>query len=138
MPKLFGEFDRLKRKCKVKILLILLMLATPAAARDDWTEANTWRQLAITALLAADCGQTVNGTSPEFMATHKVREGNPILGQQPSRPLVISYFAGTALVAWAAAYVMPERWRGIYQWSFIDFEAVMVGGNLSVGAEIKF
>ncbi len=132
----------------MKLAVFLTLLFAGTAFASDWKAADTYRQIALTALLAVDCGQTLNASNANppnvyqgnntYAAGTVYRESNPLLGTHPNREAVVGYFAGAALVSAAIAYVLPEKWRHGFQYGVIGLEGFVVAGNYAVGARVAF
>ena len=102
---------------------------------QGWTRADTYRQVAGTALLAVDWMQTREiSQNPD-----RFYERNPILGSHPRTGEVDTYFAASAAATWAIAAILPSGfWREAFQYGLIGVEAGVVIGNHLVGVRIGF
>lgn len=114
-------------------LILILLLASPALA-DEWTRADTYREVAYLALHCADWSQTLTiADNPQ-----KWNETNPILGSHPSRGDVNTYFIATGLLHPVISYVLPRPWREVWQYGTIGLEVVVVGNNARIGIGFSF
>lgn len=107
-------------------------------ADRDWTRADTERQLALTALMVADMGQTLGLAQHYDDPVNPTYEQNPILGKHPNREAVEGYFAVSALVALGIAYALPEKYRAPFQKFYIGYESAITMRNLGIGVQMKF
>lgn len=115
----------------IAAIAIVLSLAQPARAQD-WNDGD--RALFATAMLlhVLDWGQTLHIVDdPRFY------ERNPILGRHPSRGDVNAYFAGTALLMFTLAHVLPEYRRPLL-WGYVAVGATVVGQNFGIGLRVRF
>jgi len=117
-----------------KILIIaLIFFATPVFA-SDWTREDTYRELAWTALLVVDYGQTMNiARHPE-----RFREYNPILGKHPSQSSVSIYVLSAAIIHPIISYYLPPKYRKVWQHITIAVEVGAVGHNFGAGIGVTF
>ena len=117
-----------------KILIIaLIFFATPVFA-SDWTREDTYRELAWTALLVVDYGQTMNiARNPD-----KFKEYNPILGEHPSKSSVRLYMLSAAIIHPVISYYLPPKYRKWWQYISIGIEAGAIGNNIGAGIGISF
>ena len=129
-----------------KLLIIataIILLASTQVQADEWTRNDTYWQVAVTALIIGDWGQT------RYIAQNpdRYQEYNPILGSHPSTGSVDLYFA-TSIVAHAAiAYFLPSKVkvfgtdinpRRIWQLATIGLEIGCVGNNARLGIGFSF
>lgn len=118
-------------------ILILLLLACPAHA-DEWTQADTAREVAYLALHVVDWGQTL------YIADHprEFHECNPILGSHPSRGEVNAYFIATGLLHPVVSYGLrkyaPDGWVQAWQYGTSAMEIICIGNNLAIGVGFGF
>lgn len=103
----------------VLVACLLAVLVTDSRA-GDWSEADTARQLAVTASLYADYRQTV------YIFNHPERftEGNPLI-REPGE-----YFAACAIGHTAIAYLLPAGMpRAVWQNVTLAVQSVVVARN---------
>jgi hypothetical protein len=125
----------LSRLCRA--LALILALAAPSAsyAADDWTGADTGRELAYLGLLAVDCSQTWRG-SVEHPGQYQ--ETNPLLGTNPSGARLAAACAGSALGHYAISLLIREsKYRELWQWLTIGVEVYAVENNINAGLKIS-
>ncbi len=113
----------------IALLLFLVFLSSPAAARDPWTKTDTAFQLTWTAMKILDWSQT------RRIAKEPGRfyEGNPILGDRPSVRKVDAYHAATLAGNWAIAYALPKPYRRYWQVLSIGITGYCVTINFRIG-----
>lgn len=113
----------------------LIAIAIACLGCQGWTRADTYRQAAATALLAADWMQTREiAAQPE-----RFHERNPILGSHPAPGEVDAYFAASAAASWAVAAVLPRGfWREAFQYGLIGIELGVVAHNQLIGIRVGF
>ena len=117
-------------------LLLSSMPANAAGlfASKDWTQADTTRQVALTALQVIDWGQTLDiAAKPDDF-----HERNPILGNHPSRGQVNTMVALSIAGAWLIARKLPPKKRRIFQILVIGVESANVAQNHRIGLRIDF
>jgi len=112
-----------------KVLVVVFMLFAIPIYAGDWTRKDTYRELAWTAMLIVDYGQTMNiARNPE-----KYKEYNPILGDHPSESAVNLYMLSVAVIHPVVSYYLPPKYRKIWQYVTIGVEVGAVANSLSVG-----
>lgn len=120
------------------LFLLVLLYGAPSVVRGDsatttWSEADTRRQVVYTALHVIDWGQTLHTAESD-----DYYERNPVLGENPSRGEVNTYFALTGLAHYAVSRALPPRYRRVWQYVTITNQAVAVGNNFRIGVKIRF
>jgi hypothetical protein len=118
---------------RVLCLLGLLLFATNSFA-EDWTTADTLREVAWQVVNAADWGTTLE------IARHpnEYKEYNPLLGHHPSVGKVNTYFIAGAVAHFGVSYLLPKEWRPWWQYASIGISGACAVHNLNVGLRIKF
>jgi hypothetical protein len=113
----------------------LLMGAGPAlaAAPDPWTRTDTLWEAAFAAVVAMDCGQSV-----QIDPTGRY-ERNPVLPRHPDprtvRMICLGSVAGHVIVS----RVLPVPWRRRFQAATVALEVAAVSSNyFYAGLSIKF
>ncbi len=101
---------------------------------STWTRQDTYRQAALTGLMAIDYAQTLK-ISREPDRYHEV---NPILGNHPSAAEVSGYMLSTYLFKTAVAAALPVEYRKWWQYAMIGSSGACVGNNLSIGLGVGF
>lgn len=119
---------------KLFIIATLILFAFPCLVyADQWTSKDTAYQAAFLLFHSADYLQT-----KEIIRNPKFYERNLILGRDPTHNQVDAYFLGTALAHTAIAYLLPKRYRRIWQCVFIGLEMRCVACNLNAGVRVRF
>jgi len=97
------------------IVTILLLGLSECVTADDWTRADTTRQIVYTALLAADAATTIDiGNHPEV--EESVSLTRHILGANPEPLETAAYFSVLGLANYAIARQLPAgKWRSGFQ-----------------------
>ena len=118
----------------MRIYFIIFLLFPAIASADEWTRADTAREVAYQTLAVIDWAQTRN------LARHpdKWYEHNRLLGYHPSVGRVNAYFALTGIAHYAVANVLPSRYRAPFQYVSIGIEIGAVEHNYSIGISAKF
>jgi hypothetical protein len=117
----------------MKTLLTLLLILPAFANADDWTTADTQRELVFAALMVADVAQTHD------IARHpNMEEANPILGKHPSNAKINVYFAASMVSQYLIAQALPEDYRHAWQYAGIGFEFAIVQNNYKLGIRADF
>jgi len=117
-----------------RILFLCLLLAGQARA-DEWSRADTVRQVIASAVIIADWRQTL------YIADHPesyYEKTNFFLDKHPDREAVNTYFALFLLSNYAVAAALPPSWRPYFQYLTIGYEAYYVRHNLSIGIGFEF
>jgi hypothetical protein len=115
-----------------KIALIVLMLPLLAYG-DEWTEKDTIRQSVFTIVDLMDWKQT------QDIARHpNLHETNPLLGSHPTNAKINEMLFFTYGVQIGIAYILPENYRAVWQYSSIAWEAIIVGKNRQIGLKVGF
>ncbi len=122
------------------LILALLLASAPAFADGlklpaDWSQGDTYRQTAVTALLVMDWAQTrwsVINRPAEYA------EANPVLGQHPSsgklNNFTVLYIVGHA----AISYALPAKYRAYWQYAWIGIETGQVLKSYHAGIKMDF
>jgi len=117
----------------MKNLLTLLLILPAFANADDWTPADTQRELVFAALMVADAAQTHD------IARHlDLAEANPILGKHPSNAKINVYFGTIMAAQYLIAQALPAEYRHAWQYAGIGFEFAIVQNNYRLGIRADF
>lgn len=114
--------------------MLLGLLVPSAATADDWTRADTAREITYQLIAAADWAQTRSIAKPNS----GFDETNPFLGAKPSAAHVNKWFAAGAVAHAAVSYALPADWRRWWQWASISFEGGYVAHNARLGVKIDW
>jgi hypothetical protein len=110
------------------------MLAPPCAQADEWTKADSLREIGFFSVGALDWSQTRQiAMEPDLHS-----ENNQILGAHPTTGQVNRYFAAVLVAHFSIAYLLPEGIREPFQYFTIGLEAAAVTGNYMIGINGKF
>ena len=118
---------------KTFILAVLLFISIPSFA-DEWTSADTKREVAFQALWAIDFAQTRN------ISAHPDQwdEQNNYLGSHPTTGAVNRYFLVGSILHFGVAKLLPEKYRAPFQYGTIAIEVGYVAHNYSIGISARF
>lgn len=113
---------------------------SPSAAkvkdRNAWDNWDTAMEVAYFVSHAADWGQTRSIAGQCQDGTYY--ETNPILGECPTVQTVNAYFLGTALLHAGVSYVLPKKYRRIFQTATFAAQLGVVSSNASIGIKMQF
>ena len=122
---------------------LLLAVALPAQALDEWTWQDTSWEAASLGALVLDWGTTRDAAWENahvrregFYSLHA--EGNPVLGRYPSTKSVDLYFASSIVTHAAVAALLPQGWRRAWQASTVGLEVLVLRGNFRAGLSVRF
>lgn len=116
------------------ITILIIPIQTFAYTLDKRSNEDTFYQLIYTTLRTIDWGQT--RTTAKNPSTHIER--NPILGEHPTIGEVNTYFITTLLGHAYISYVLPSKYRRIWQAIWIGQSAQTITRNYIVGVKITF
>ena len=112
----------------MKICIVIVIVFMPLAAWSaDWTTQDTILQASLIGLIAIDWMQTLESLNGNYYET------NPILGKEPSRSEVNICIASSMIIATAVAYLLPSKYRIIFQSIVIGVELEAVNYNYQIG-----
>lgn len=104
-------------KWAAKLLVLLAVLPLTGCAtldRDDWSQADTRREIAFQLINAADAWQT-----SEIQDRPYVKEGGvvarEILGPEPETGDTVLYFATIGVSHYLVSRLLPAKWRPWWQ-----------------------
>lgn len=104
--------------------------------KEVWNGWDSTLEVAYLITHAADWGQTRNMTGECGSGAYV--EANPVLGTCPSAQTVNAYFLGTALIHAGISYILPTKYRRIFQTATIAAQIGVVSNNTSIGFNIDF
>jgi len=112
----------------------LLLTCSLLGATEPWTKADYTVQVALTAALVADWGQTlhIQRSGPYGF------EQNPVLGTYPSRARVNTYFAASIATTWIVADQLDAPWRRVFQVTLLLVEMIVLRNNHMIGFQVRF
>lgn len=124
-----------------KLIVAMFMLFATTTYAGGWTREDTYRELAWTALLIVDYGQTLYIVENN----HGYRESNPILSEYPTRGQVNTYILSCAIIHPIISCLLPpksDKWKWInrenFQYVSIGVEVGAVANNIGAGVGISF
>lgn len=120
---------------KVLFAFILLCCSGPSGA-DNWSTADTWRESTWQVVNVIDWGQTLD--IENCQPSHRCREVNPLLGDNPSRMDINRYFAVGALLHYGISKWLPTKTRKNWQYITIGFGLSTIYSNYRVGVRVSF
>jgi hypothetical protein len=117
----------------VRTLLVVavLLCASPAAAERKWTGIDTGLEITALSLLVVDYIQTTDIVADGA-------ETNAIMGSHGQRVGPGLYFASAAVVHVAAAALLPQPYRRIFQGVTIGIQIDGIHSNWQGGYGISF
>ena len=98
----------------------------------DWTAEDTYRQLALTALIGIDWLQTQEIVKDPV----RYKESNPVLGDHPSMRKANLLIGGSILLCAVVAWMLPDNWRKGFQYIVIGAEVGAINNNYQSGIRI--
>ena len=117
----------------MKTFIALLLLCSSAHA-DEWTRADTYREVTYLTFLAVDWAQTRSFLrDPVHHA-----EMNPLLGAHPEQSHLDAAIILTGLAHIYIASILPEKYRAPFQYISIGVEGEAVYHNFSFGIGARF
>lgn len=121
---------------KTLIFALLLFSSSSAFARDEWSQSDTYREVAFQTLNIIDWGQT------RYIAEHPnqfhEQESQQFIGQHPTTGRVDAYMAETAALHFVVSYFLPSDCRTAFQYITIGGKLNATIGNASIGIKISF
>lgn len=99
---------------------------------ENWSNADTARQIAYTAIAVLDAGQTAD------IANHNdLEEVAPItrnvLGANPEAGEVAAYFTGAIIGNYAVSAMLKPKYRAVWQTLTLSVQSAVVGNNYRLG-----
>jgi hypothetical protein len=98
----------------MKKLLIILLLLQGCAHSDPWTKKDTYRQIAVSVVLATDAY-----TTSQIQYYNGIWEDGPlarkVLGTQPNTHSTYQYFLINGITNYFIARALPAKWRPYWQ-----------------------
>ncbi len=121
----------------IVIALVLLSLLGGCAHQDEWTSQDTWMQVGVYTLMAADAYSTTN-----IQYDPDQGEIGPIahhaLGRQPKTSDTWQYFVVMGTLHYVVARVLPEGYRTWYQGALIAGHTHWIVNNADQGLFSKY
>lgn len=118
----------------MKIILALLLVSSSAFA-DEWTDADTKREVVFLGLRTFTYLQTY--TTAKDGWKNGLHEQNKLLGKYPHQDRVTAYFAVHSLVHFGVSYLLPADWRQGFQYITIGEVGSSAIGNHANGIRLN-
>ena len=117
---------------RILILLVVVVLASGCAHQDDWSKRDTYMQLGVTAVLAADAY-----TTSKIQYAPTIYESGPlankVLGRQPSTSDTYMYFGTLMITNYLISRALPAKWRPYWQGWEMSAHGYSVVNNCNLG-----
>ena len=133
--------QRLPGLIALLIASVVTLYAAKCSALDlvpeNWTTADTARQVAYTAILAMDAGQTADIQNHDDLV-----EKNPVIngmfGDNPTSGQTAAYFVGAGVAHYAVAAMLKPKYRRYWQTVTISINSAVVANNFNLGLSWGF
>ena len=118
----------------IKILIIISILLTPCFCYSEWNKQDTILETTWLIIHIIDYRQTL------FISDNynKYYERNPILGKYPSKDKINYYMLTTGLIHPVVSYILPKKYRTMWQGITILGSGYCVLNNYSIGIKMEF
>lgn len=114
------------------ICMSLLVFLSGCAHQDEWTRQDTWMQVALTAVIAADgYGTTKIQDHPNIIENGQIAKY--ALGRNPGDSDVWMYMTTVAISHYLIARALPKGWRSIWQGYYIARHGLAVNKGHQIG-----
>jgi hypothetical protein len=112
-------------------IAVLVSLAYHGRAHaDEWRREDTYRELAVAAVLTMDAVQTA-----QYRHRDDIEEGTALtrslIGKEPTGRDTALYFGTLAISHYLIARALPAKWRPYWQGGVIAYEGYLVIRNCS-------
>ncbi len=127
---------------RVTLCALMLIIGTQATAyawewkADPWTKRQMLMQGLTTCSYVIDWGQTLNIT--DRYDEGYFEKSNSLLGENPSRGEVNTYFASLIVTHLLITHVLPSKYREPWLIGTFAISVSMVHNNYSIGLHCKF
>lgn len=119
----------------IGICMLIMGLLGGCASSDNWTRADTARELTFQVANAADAYQT-----SRYASDPTIEEGTPftraVIGSEPSGSDVALYFGTMAVSHYFIARALPAKWRPWFQGGTAGLSIYTVYNNCQVAAQL--
>ena len=120
----------------MKTLIIAILLFSTSAFADNWTTADTYREVAFQTLNVIDWGQTrYIAQNPNKYYEH---DYSGLIGSNPTTGRIDAFMVESAVLHFIVAYYLPESWRTPFQYLTIGGKLNATIGNASIGIQMSF
>ena len=113
--------------------ILLFILSIPAFA-DEWTDADTKREVVFLGIRTFTYLQTYTVAKNGWQGHY---EQNKILGKYPHQDKVTAYYVVHSLVHFAVSYYLPSDWRQGFQYITIGEVGAAAYSNHASGVKIN-
>ncbi len=121
------------------IVMCSALLFARGCHADPLTPAQYVAEVAYDAELIVDYHQTNNIVPFCYNKVNcTMREYNPLLGKEPEPARIRNYFVAGLVGHGVVTYVLPSKYRGMWQEGTLVIETVMIGNNKRLGLGFKF
>ena len=114
------------------ICITALVFLSGCASTDQWTRQDTWMQVGVTAVIAADAY-----TTSKIQYTPGIYESGPIarqvLGLQPTTSDTYLYFGTLIISNYFITRMMPAKWRKYWQGWEMTAHGYAIVNNCNLG-----
>jgi len=104
---------------------------------ENWTKADTARQLAYMTVLAVDAGQTADIQNHDDLV-----EKNPVIsgmfGDNPTSGQTAAYFVGAGVAHYAVSAMLKPKYRKYWQSVTLSLNTAVVANNYQLGLKWGF
>jgi len=115
------------------LVFLIVLLILPISPAWPWSKADTGREILYQGLHLIDWAQTITiAQNPD-----QYHENNFILGKHPSVAGVNIYMGASAILHLSLTLLVPDHYRGLWQWASIIGTAYVVGRNHHIGVRIS-
>jgi len=132
------DFDEICNLCAWIVVTLILLAISNSVSADDWSKADTTRQMVYTALLTVDALTTIDiGNHDEIQeAAVATRQ---ILGHNPEALPTIGYFTVVGIANYYVAKSLPAgKWRTSWQTGSAILSGSYVLNNWRLGLRPTF
>ena len=121
---------------RIIMIAVLLMVTSGAMAweHDPWTTQDTILQSTMIGLTIVDLMQTYTFLYKDT----KYEEANPFMSPHPSKARFYTIGGGWIILSTEISYLLPSRFRTIWQTIWITDEINSIHHNYVAGIKIKF
>ena len=125
----------MKKIMMILILVIFFKVTSDIKAQqsNSWTTQDTILQLSYTTITLLDGLQT-----KKFIKNDTGRELNPVVGPNPSQKKINSAVFTVIILHAGVSYILPKKYRHIWQYIFIGVEGHTVYYNHLKGTKVNF
>ena len=112
-------------------ILLAMFLMSACAHQDEWTTRDTWMQVGVTMVLAADAYTTAQ--IHKNPGIHESGLASKVLGLQPSTSDTYMYFGTLMISDYFITRMMSAKWRKYWQGFEMTVHGYSVVNNCDLG-----